>query len=80
MYLLHAAIVADRLAAFAREAEDDRRLYAARRAERRHADDDARPGLARRLVARLALALSNATARLATWSDPTIRPSTDPVG
>jgi hypothetical protein len=80
MYLLHAAIVADRLAALVREADNDRLVKAARLNQLQHTNSESRPGLARRLVARVALALSNATARLATWSDPTIRPTSDLVG
>lgn len=72
MYLLHAAIVADRLAAFAREADADRLAALARESDRSHDDDSGRPGVARRLIARAALSVSDASARVASWSDPTI--------
>lgn len=72
MYLLHAAIVADRLAELTREAQMDR-LAALSRA-------DAGPGAARRLVGRLAKSVSEASARLAAWSDPTKPQSADAVG
>jgi hypothetical protein len=72
MYLLHAAIVADRLADMIREA-DENRLAALSRA-------DAGPGAARRLVGRLAKSVSEASARLAAWSDPTKPQSADAVG
>ena len=72
MYLLHAAIVADRLAALNREADSDRLATVYRNA---HVDD--RPTLLRRLVARIALSVSQASARLAEWSDPTSRPSAE---
>jgi len=72
MYLLHAAIVADRLADMIREA-DENRLAALSRA-------DAGPGATRRLIGRLAKSVSEATARLAAWSDPTKPQSADAVG
>ena len=75
MYLLHAAIVADRLAAFRREADEDRLAALGREAGRAH-----RPSFARRLIARTALGISQASARVASWSDPTSQPSTEALG
>jgi len=72
MYLLHAAIVADRIADLMREADADR-LVALSRA-------DAGPGATRRLLGRLARSVSEATAKLAAWSDPTLPQSADAVG
>ena len=75
MYLLHAAIVADRLASFHREA-DESRLAALGREVRQLS----RPSIARRLIARTALGISQASARVASWSDPTSQPSTEALG
>ncbi len=75
MYLLHAAIVADRLASFYREA-DEARLAALGR----EALQPSRPSLARRLIARTALGISQASARVASWSDPTSQSSTEALG
>lgn len=74
MYLLHAAIVADRLAALNREADTARLATVYRNA---HVDD--RPSIIRRLVARIALGVSQASARLAAWSDPSL-PSAEALG
>ena len=76
MYLLHAFIVADRLAQLNREADADRLA----RTFRSNRDADERPVLARRLIARIALTVSQASARLASWSDPTTLPSTEALG
>ena len=70
MYLLHAAIVADRLASFQREADESRLA-----AQGREALQPFRPSLTRRLIARTALGISQASARVASWSDPTSQPS-----
>ena len=75
MYLLHAAIVADRLASFQREA-DESRLAALGRG----ADEAFRPSIARRFIARTALGISQASARVASWSDPTSQPSAEALG
>ncbi|HZM73657.1 MAG TPA: hypothetical protein VFC71_09810 [Candidatus Polarisedimenticolia bacterium] len=77
MYLLHAAIVADRLAAFHREADDSRLAALGRETE---ADEPFRPSFPRRLIARTALGISQATARVASWSDPTSSPSAEALG
>ena len=76
MYLLHAFIVADRLAQLSREADDDRLA----RSFRDNRNENERPVIARRLIARIALSVSQASARLASWSDPTTHPSTEALG
>ena len=77
MYLLHAAIVADRLASFHREADESRLAALGHEAE---ADEAFRPSFARRLIARTALGISQASARLASWSDPTNPSSAEALG
>ena len=77
MYLLHAAIVADRLASFQREADESRLVTLGREAE---ADETFRPSFARRLIARTALGVSQVSARVASWSDPTTSPSAEALG
>ena len=77
MYLLHAAIVADRLASFQREADESRLAALGREAE--HVEP-LRPSFARRLLARTALGISQASARVASWSDPTNPSSAEALG
>jgi hypothetical protein len=77
MYLLHAAIVADRLASFHREADESRLAALGRETE---SYETFRPSFARRLIARTALGISQATARVASWSDPTNSPSAEALG
>ena len=77
MYLLHAAIVADRLASFHREADESRLAALGRETEM---NQTFRPSFARRLIARTALGISQATARVASWSDPTNAPSAEALG
>jgi hypothetical protein len=74
MYLLHAAIVADRLASFYREADESRLALLGR-----EAGDVSRPSLPRRLIGRAALGISQASARVANWSDPNL-PSAEALG
>jgi hypothetical protein len=75
MYLLHAAIVADRLASFQREADESRLATLSHQA-----DGASRPSFVRRLIARGALGVSQASARVASWSDPTSQPSAEALG
>ena len=75
MYLLHAAIVADRLASLYREAEQSRLIALSHEAE-----GTGRPSFVRRFVASVLLGVSQASARLASWSDPTSLPSTEALG
>ncbi len=75
MYLLHAAIVADRLASLYREAEESRLA-----ALGRESLQPSRPSRARRLIARTALGISQASARVASWSDPTSQPAAEALG
>ena len=72
MYLLTSDIVAEHVLELLRDASEARRSAGARRA-----DPARRPGVARRLIARVACALSSATDAAASWSDPAIdvRPS-----
>jgi hypothetical protein len=74
MYILHAAIVADRLASFYREAEASRLANLGR-----EANEPVRPSLLRRLIGRAALGISQVSARVANWSDPNL-PSAEALG
>ncbi len=67
MYLHTSWIVAEHLLELQREADEARLAAAARRA-----GTTPPTGLARRLVARVALAVSATAAAVAAWSDPTI--------
>lgn len=62
MYLLTSAIVAEHILELMREASEARLARVTRGA--------ARPGIARRLVARVARTVSSAAAAVAAWSDP----------
>ena len=75
MYLLHAAIVADRLASLRREADSYRLAELSREGE-----SPRRASFARRLIGRIALGVSQASARVASWSDPTTMSSTEALG
>lgn len=80
MYLLHAAIVADRLASFYREADESRLAALAALGRETETDETFRPSFTRRLIARTALGISQASARVASWSDPTNSPSAEALG